>query len=120
MNENPPGVAVEAGSCCSQAGSEFNTPRSENNNNFSKDAQEKAATRRGLRGVLQLSVSFPYSQRIQPEIRWWYVVVEYLGTGAGMNFARPREPRSSGLAADVKSGGVTLLCSAAHQRVFRS
>jgi hypothetical protein len=98
----------------SQAGSEFNTPRSENNNNFSKDAQEKAATRRGLRGVLQLSVSFPYSQRIQPEIRWWYVVVEYLDP------ANESCVRGSGLAADVKSGGVTLLCSAAHQRVFRS
>eukprot|EP01043_Picozoa_sp_COSAG02_P025665 COSAG02_NODE_1450_length_12560_cov_3.240109_4_plen_89_part_00 len=74
----------------SQAGSEFNTPRSENNNNFSKDAQEKAATRRGLRGVLQLSVSFPYSQRIQPEIRWWYVVVECRSRDEFRTFAVPR------------------------------
>eukprot|EP01043_Picozoa_sp_COSAG02_P047358 COSAG02_NODE_4531_length_5252_cov_2.871919_5_plen_45_part_00 len=43
----------------SQAGSEFNTPRSENNTNFIVNAQEKAATRCGQSGALQFSVSFP-------------------------------------------------------------
>ena len=52
-------------SLSSQAGPEFNTPRSENNTNFRRNAQEKAATRGGQRGALQFSVSFPYSQRIQ-------------------------------------------------------
>jgi hypothetical protein len=42
--------------------------RSENNTNFSSNAQEKAATRGGQRGALQFSVGFSvlYSQRIQP------------------------------------------------------
>eukprot|EP01043_Picozoa_sp_COSAG02_P049165 COSAG02_NODE_4912_length_4840_cov_10.382061_3_plen_170_part_00 len=50
----------------SQAGSEFNTPRNENNTNFRYNAQQKAATRGGQRGAVQFSVSFPYSRRIQP------------------------------------------------------
>jgi hypothetical protein len=49
-----------------EAGSEFNTPRSENNTNFTSNAQQKAAIRGGQRGALQFLVSFPYSQRIQP------------------------------------------------------
>jgi hypothetical protein len=52
----------------SQGGSGFNTPRSENNSNFSSNAQQKAAIRGGQRGALQFSVSFPYSQRIQPTL----------------------------------------------------
>ncbi len=48
------------------ASSEFNTPRIENTTNSSTTAQEKAATRGGQRGALHFSVSFPYSQRIQP------------------------------------------------------
>jgi hypothetical protein len=38
-----------------------NTPRSENHNIFINIAQEKAVTRGGQRGALQLAVSFPYS-----------------------------------------------------------
>eukprot|EP01043_Picozoa_sp_COSAG02_P022114 COSAG02_NODE_1139_length_14295_cov_63.689279_6_plen_72_part_00 len=34
-----------------QAGSEFNTPRSENNTSFRSNAKEKAATRDGQRGA---------------------------------------------------------------------
>ncbi len=40
--------------------SEFNTPRSENNTNFSTNAQRTAATRGGRSCALPLSVSFPY------------------------------------------------------------
>ncbi len=44
----------------SQAGSGFSILRSENNNNFINNAQQKAATRGGRRGSLQFSVRFPY------------------------------------------------------------
>jgi hypothetical protein len=49
---------------------EFNTPRSENNTNFSSNAQEKAATRGGPSGALQFLSEFSllYSQRIQPTL----------------------------------------------------
>jgi hypothetical protein len=47
--------------------SEFNTPRSENNTNFSSNAQEKAATRGGHRGsTSSISAFYLPSQRIQP------------------------------------------------------
>jgi hypothetical protein len=44
-----------------RAHEEVDTPRSENNTNFTINAQEKAATRGGQRGALQFSVSFPYN-----------------------------------------------------------
>jgi hypothetical protein len=62
------------GSRCTAAGSEFNTPRSENNANFFRpNAQQTAATRGGhRRGVhCSFSVSFQYSQRsIVLLLRW--------------------------------------------------
>eukprot|EP01043_Picozoa_sp_COSAG02_P079451 COSAG02_NODE_18390_length_941_cov_8.250594_1_plen_75_part_10 len=55
----------------SQAGSEFNTPWSENDTNFTSNAQQKAATRGGQRAALQLQSHFPHSppdQRIPPTL----------------------------------------------------
>ncbi len=67
----------------SRAGSEFNTPRSENDTNFRRNAQRKAATRGGQRGALMLSVSVPYSQRIQPSL-WQSFSQSFLAGGFGV------------------------------------
>eukprot|EP01043_Picozoa_sp_COSAG02_P110399 COSAG02_NODE_46517_length_348_cov_0.819277_1_plen_85_part_10 len=61
-----------------QAGSEFNTPRSENNTNFMSNAQQKAATRGGQRVALQFISEFSILPTHPTHaLNWWH------GTMAG-------------------------------------